>query len=85
MRVNPIHDATAEYISSKEEIDGAIENGAQILMLPYFKTVDEVKTFIDLVDGRAKTMPLLETPEAVAVVDDILSLGGLGEIFIRTQ
>lgn len=82
VRVNPIHDATAEYISSKEEIDGAIENGAQILMLPYFKTVDEVKTFIDLVDGRAKTMPLLETPEAVAVVDDILSLGGLGEIFI---
>lgn len=82
VRVNPIHNATVEYTSSKEEIDGAIANGAQVLMLPYFKTAGEVKTFIDFVDGRAKTMPLVETHEAVAVIDDILSLDGLDEIFI---
>lgn len=74
VRVNPIHEATEEYISSKEEIDRAIENGAQILMLPYFKTVEEVKIFVKLVDGRAKTMPLLETPEAVECIDEILKL-----------
>lgn len=39
VRVNPIHDATDDYISSKDEIDQAIQNGAKILMLPYFKTV----------------------------------------------
>lgn len=82
VRVNPIHDSTDGYISSKEEIDRAIENGAKILMLPYFKTVDEVKTFIELVDGRAKTMPLVETPEAVEVIDGVLALDGLDEIFI---
>lgn len=82
VRINPIHDATDEYISSKDEINQAIENGAKILMLPYFKTVEEVKTFIELVNGRAKTMPLLETPEAVEVIDDILNLKGLDEIFI---
>lgn len=81
-RVNPIHEATSEYCSSKEEIDGAIAAGADILMLPYFKTVGEVKTFIDLVNGRAKTLPLVETPEAVAVIDEILELSGLDEIFI---
>lgn len=82
VRVNPIHEKTEQYSSSEEEIDGAIANGADILMLPYFKTVDEVKTFIDLVGGRAKVMPLLETPEAVEVIDDILSLDGIDEIFI---
>lgn len=82
VRVNPIHSETEDYISSKEEIDGAIENGAKILMLPYFKTVKEVEQFIEIVDGRAKVMPLLETPEAVEILDDILMLDGLDEIFV---
>lgn len=82
VRVNPIHEATVQYSSSKEEIDSAIEAGAEILMLPYFKTVKEVDTFIEYVDGRAKVLPLLETPEAVDKIDDILSLDGLDEIFI---
>ncbi len=82
VRVNPIHKATDEYVSSKEEIDLAIDAGADILMLPYFKTVNEVKTFLELVDGRVKTLPLLETPEAVACVDEILALDGIDEIFV---
>lgn len=81
VRINPIHEASDKYISSKEEIDKAIENGAQILMLPYFKTVDEVKIFIELVNGRVKTMPLLETPEAVECIDEILKLN-IDEILI---
>jgi hypothetical protein len=81
-RVNPIHEATEAYGSSKEEIDGAIFAGADILMLPYFKTVDEVRTFLKLVDGRAKTMPLVETPKAVDAIDEILNLPGIDEIFI---
>lgn len=81
VRINPIHEASDKYISSKEEIDKAIENGAQILMLPYFKTIDEVKTFVELVDGRVKTMPLLETPEAVECIDEILKLD-IDEILI---
>ena len=81
-RCNPIHEATSEYCSSKEEIDAAIEAGADILMLPYFKTAEEVKTFIKLVDGRAKTLPLIETPEAVACIDEILELEGINEIFV---
>ena len=82
VRVNPIHEETEDYISSEEEIDEAIQNGAKVLMLPYFKTVKEVERFIEIVDGRVKVMPLLETPEAVVGVDDILKLDGLDEIFI---
>lgn len=82
VRCNPIHEATTEYCSSKEEIDAAIRAGADILMLPYFKTADEVRTFVELVGGRVKTLPLVETPEAVACIDDILEIEGIDEIFI---
>lgn len=82
VRVNPIHDATEAYASSEEEIGTAIDNGADIVMLPFFKTVDEVKRFISAVKGRAKTMLLLETPEAVEIVDDLLCLEGIDSIHI---
>ncbi|MEE0868911.1 MAG: aldolase/citrate lyase family protein, partial [Ruminococcus sp.] len=82
VRVNPIHNKTDDYCSSKEEIDAVIENGADILMLPYFKSADEVREFIKLVDGRAKTLPLIETPEAVACIDVILEIDGIDEIFV---
>lgn len=82
VRVNPIHEATDEYTSSKEEIEGAISNGAKVVMLPYFKTLEEVKLFIKYVDKKAKTMLLLETPEAVEIIDDILELKGIDEIHI---
>lgn len=82
VRVNPIHQATKEYGSSEDEINDAIKAGADVLMLPFFKSVEEVRTFIRLVDGRAKVFPLLETPEAVEVIDEILELDGLDEIHI---
>ena len=82
VRCNPIHRATSEYSSSAEEIDGIVKNGADIIMLPYFKSATEVKTFIDLVGGRARTLPLVETPEAVESIDEILDLPGMDEIYI---
>ena len=82
VRVNPIHNSTESYSSTETEIDNAIKSGADILMLPYFKKADEVKRFIDAVGGRARTLPLLETPEAVKNVDEILSIKGIDEIFI---
>ena len=82
VRVNPIHAATPDYGSSMWEIDAAVEAGADVLMLPYFKTVQEVRLFLALVGGRAKTMLLVETPEAVEHIDEILALDGIDEIHI---
>lgn len=82
VRVNSIHEKTAEYISSQEEIDRVIENGANMIMLPYFKTSDEVKKFVDMVDGRVKTILLLETPEAANIISEIVEIQGIDEIFI---
>ena len=82
VRVNPIHEALPDYPASAEEIDAVIEAGADIVMLPFFKTVREVRTFLQMVDGRARTMLLLETPEAVDCLDEILELPGIDEIHI---
>lgn len=82
VRCNPIHGATAEYNSSMDEINQIIEAGADVIMLPYFKTVEEVKTFITLVDGRVKTMLLVETPEAVEIIDEILKIKRIDEMYI---
>ena len=81
-RINPIHQGVPDFPDSKEEIDATVAAGADIIMLPYFKTVEEVRTFLDLVGGRTRTMLLLETPEAVERLDEILALPGIDEIHI---
>ena len=66
VRINPIHDALENYPSSKDEIDASIE----------------AKTFIHLVNGRAKTLLLLETVEAASLIDEILEVPGIDMIHL---
>ena len=82
VRVNPIHEASEEYCSSEKEINDVIESGADIIMLPYFKTLEEVICFLKIINKRTRTMLLVETPEAVDIIDDILNLEGIDEIHI---
>lgn len=82
VRVNPIHEAYETFGSSEEEIDQVIEAGVDIVMLPFFKTVEEVKRFLSAVNGRTQTMLLLETPEAVTCLDEILEIPRIDEIHI---
>lgn len=82
VRVNPIHEALDNYPSSKDEINAVIEAGADIVMLPFFHTVGEVKDFIEYVDGRAKVCLLLETPSAAILIDEILEIPGIDMIHI---
>lgn len=76
VRTNPINN------NSSEELDKIINLGADIVMLPFFRTKYEVQKFVDIVNGRAKVCILLETPEAVDVLDDILTVKGIDEIHI---
>lgn len=82
VRCNPIHDACPGYCGSAQEIDTIIDNGADIVMLPYFRTPEEVSFFLEKVGGRAKTDLLVETPEAVAAIDEILAIPGVDEVHI---
>ena len=89
VRVNPIHPklsisdgAAINYPSSKDEIDAVINAGADIVMLPFFKTIEEVILFLNIVNGRAKTCLLLETPESATLIDEILDQKGIDMIHI---
>lgn len=82
VRVNPIHDALPDYPASNEEIEEVIKAGADIIMLPFFKTVQEVEAFIEHVHGRAKTCLLVETPEAAAILEQIIEIPGINMIHI---
>lgn len=76
VRVNPWGDWSAG------EIDGVVEAGADIIMLPFFKTRAEVQAFVDAVGGRARTCLLLETAEAARDVEEILSVPGIDYVHI---
>jgi 2-keto-3-deoxy-L-rhamnonate aldolase RhmA len=76
VRVNPIHEG------SSEEINEVISRGADVVMLPMFKTAQEADYFVRCVGGRAKTCLLLETAQAFTRIDQILEIKGIDEIYI---
>lgn len=76
VRINPWHE------NSVQEINAVVSAGADIIMLPMWKTVAEVTSFLSAVNGRCKTTLLLETKEAVECLDIVLANGGMDEIHI---
>lgn len=76
VRINPIN----QY--SYMEINDVVNAGADIIMLPMWKTVEEVKAFIKFVNSRVKTVLLLETKEAVECINQVIDFGGFDEIHI---
>lgn len=76
VRINPVYDGT------KSEIDRAISYGADIIMLPFFTSKNEVEDFIHFTNGRVKTCLLCETPGAVQNIDDILAPDGIDYVHI---
>lgn len=76
VRVNSMYDG------SEAEINKVIADGADIVMLPYFKTVKEVSDFVSICGGRVRTCLLFETPEAVEHIDEILAVPGIDEVHV---
>jgi hypothetical protein len=76
VRINPIHG------NSREEILEVIERGADILMLPMFSTSNEVKQFVSYAGESVTKMLLIETPQALARIEEILQVEGIDEIHI---
>lgn len=75
-RANPLNP------NSQSEIDAAISNGADVLMLPMWRTADELRRFVRMVGGRAKTMPLLETDAAADNLAAAVKVAGIDEMHI---
>ncbi|WP_164742909.1 aldolase/citrate lyase family protein [Mesorhizobium sp. Z1-4] len=74
VRINPLHEG------SQSEIEEVVARGADLLMLPMFTNADELARFVELVDGRAATVALLETGAALARLPEILKVAGVDSI-----
>jgi hypothetical protein len=68
--------------NSCSEVAKAIELGADIVMLPMFRTAAEVRSFTSCVAGRAQTCLLVETIDAANNLDDIVRIDGVDEVHI---
>lgn len=76
VRVNP----WGEW--SLEEVEGVVQTGADIVMLPFFTTSAEVLAFVNQVAGRAKTCLLLETLAGIEVLDEIMAVPGIDFVHV---
>ena len=75
-RVNPLNP------NSQTEIDDAIANGADVIMLPMWRTADDLRRLVSMVDGRAKVMPLLETDTAADNLPEAVKVSGIDQMHI---
>ena len=76
VRLNPLGP------TSQAEIDMAVADGADILMLPMFHSAQQVAEFSDMVGGRAGIMPLVETFSAAQDIASVAAVPGVTEVFI---
>jgi citrate lyase beta subunit len=76
VRLNPLGPGTPR------EIETALQCGAEVLMLPFFRAASEVERFVRLTDGRAHTVILIETAPAVLRVREVLAVSGIGEVML---
>jgi len=77
VRVNPINKNTPD------EIKKVCDNGADIIMLPYFKTLKEVEIFLKNLSGKnLKNIILIETPESVELTDELIKINEIDYFYI---
>lgn len=76
VRVNPWNE------NSVNEIEEVISAGANRIMLPMWKTPQEVTAFLSTINRRVGTVLLLETKEAAECLDEVLANPLIDEIHI---
>ena len=76
VRVNPLHPQTPQ------EVDDAIAQGADLLMLPMFSDARTLRAFTQVVDGRRPIVPLVETAGALASLNEWIDTPGLWEVYV---
>jgi hypothetical protein len=76
VRVNPLHERTPA------EVESALQQGADRLMLPMFTSASEVREFTRLIAGRVPVSLLLETAAALECLGDWIAMEGLDEVYV---
>ena len=75
-RTDPLHDGTPA------QVERLLAAGVEVLMVPMFRTADEVARYTDVVAGRAHVVLLLETAEAAERIESIVAVEGVDEVHL---
>lgn len=75
-RTNPVHPGSAD------EVERLLEMGVEVLMLPFFTTLQEITQYVRLVRDRAHVVPLLENVQAAKRIEEIVAMDEIQEIHI---
>lgn len=73
-RINPFHNGTFD------EIDTAIRNGADVIMIPMITSMEDYQSMVDRIHNKAKALPLIETPYSFFNLSQILDYSKLTQI-----
>lgn len=76
VRLNPMHGGTLA------EVNEALAQGADMLMLPMFTCTGELASFCDMVAGRVPVVALLETAGALDTLPQWVGTPGLSEVYV---
>ena len=76
VRINPWHEHSAS------EMDCAIANGADIIMLPMIEQMSQFDAFMACLAGRAGALPLIETAYSMEHLSEIASHKDISELYI---
>lgn len=76
VRINPVNGDTPS------EIERVIAAGADVIMLPMFRTPDEVSLVTRAVNGRASVCLLVETVDAMNALEACAGIEGVSEVHI---
>lgn len=68
--------------NSPDQIKDVVDRGAKLIMLPMFRTLEEVVYVADLIRGKAKLIPLCETIESLTLIDSLCKLEAVAELHI---
>lgn len=75
VRIDPVNSET------KSQIDEVIKAGADVIMLPFFKTYAEVEFFFKCIDGRIRTKLLFEHIDSLVLIELIHKNFGVNEVY----
>lgn len=75
-RVNPVHPGTPR------ELESVLGAGTKVVMVPMVRDPRDAETFVRFVDGRARTVLLLEHVDGLRRLDELLGVGGIDEIHV---
>lgn len=76
VRINPFHEGT------DAEIEAVISAGADYIMLPMIKKIDDVEFVTKKIKGRSRFIPLIETVYSFMNLENIINIEGVDEIYI---